>query len=138
MEMVIKDVTAHTINGCTTIEDVIVYFEDKYPNRRIHIDGQKLIYQDCYKIDKLPFGYDWKYTDVFEAKVYKLTASDLDISNISGVFVYWFENDMEVSIIETKDNRVHLVLYREIGGKLCDVYDIILRANGIRSGQNFL
>ena len=126
MEMIIKGITAHTIDGCTSAEDVIGYF-DKHPQRYFVIEGQAASYRDFEGHDDY---YVAQYTNIFETNVYKIVGADLHISNIDKIYVVVID-DCEFSVIETKVGQVHIVNDRDFAVDEGGICWVVLRASGV-------
>lgn len=104
MEMIIKGITAHSPDGCSTGEDVLKFF-DQHPRMHYHIEDGKAIYTTTERGPKSFEGRRVREQMVIHYQ-YDVYEVDIDVLNINKIFDcdHW-------SMIETKDGKVHLVEY---------------------------
>ena len=126
--MMFESIQAHTIDGCTTAEQIFAFFIEQIAC--FEIEGERVTYT---QYRRNPETREVKTTDIYQTNVYEISARDLDISNIRKAYTCNFHDD-EFSIIETKNNRVHILNDREFDVSEGTIYEIILNANGVKTG----
>ena len=125
-----ESIQAHTIDGCTTVIDVIYYFIEN-PTISFEQEDERIIYSKYEGYDRKT--YEHKSAYAWETKVYKISASDLDISKIRKAYTITY-GDGEFSIIETRNNQVHILNDRVFDPSVGTIYEIILNANVVETG----